>query len=199
MVNVRDLDSFKTFLRMCAGRIGQLVNLSGLASDCGITHNTAKAWLSILQASYICFTLLPHHRNFSKRLIKSPKLYFLDSSLVASLTRQPGADAALAGAAGGALFEGWVLSETLKAHAAIGKPPDVHFWRSHDRLEIDLILSLRGRLQPIEVKLTATPTARHVLPIEKLIETAAVQGPADLVIDAQTPVRDGPARLRRLA
>jgi predicted AAA+ superfamily ATPase len=85
MVNVRDLGAFEIFLRLCAGRCGQVVNLSGLAADCGITHNTERSWLSVLEASYIIATLYPHHRNFSKRIIKPPKLYFLDPGLAAWL------------------------------------------------------------------------------------------------------------------
>ena len=83
MINVRDLSVFQRFVRMCAGRTGRLVNLTGLANDCGISHNTAKSWLSVLQASYIVHLLPPHHRNFDKRLLKTPKLYFLDPGLAA--------------------------------------------------------------------------------------------------------------------
>ena len=85
LINVRDLAIFQRFIRLCAGRTGQLLNLSALANDCGISHNTAKAWISILEASYILCLLLPHHRNFNKRLVKTPKLYFYDSGLAAWL------------------------------------------------------------------------------------------------------------------
>ena len=81
LINIRDLSSFQRFIKLCAGRTGQLLNLSNLASDCGISHNTAKSWISILEASYIIFLLQPHHQNFNKRLIKTPKLYFYDIGL----------------------------------------------------------------------------------------------------------------------
>ena len=114
LINVRDLSTFQNFVRMCAARTGQLLNLSALASDCGITHNTAKAWISVLEASYIVHLLQPHHRNFNKRLIKSPKLYFHDSGLAARLLNIQTADQLMAHPARGQLFETWVVSEFLK-------------------------------------------------------------------------------------
>ena len=139
MVNVRDLGAFETFLRLCAGRCGQLLNLSGLAADCGITHNTARSWLSVLEASYIIATLQPHHRNFSKRIVKSPKLYFLDPGLAAWLLdiRSP---RQLAGnAMRGALFETWVYSELLKDAFNRRTHQTYYFWRDRSGLEIDFL------------------------------------------------------------
>ena len=110
----------------------------------------------MLEAAYVIRLLPPYFENFGKRIVKSPKLYFLDSALAAALTRQPAAEAALAGAMGGALFEGFVVSEAYKVFAIAGKRPDLFFWRSHGGLEVDLVLMLSSGLVPVEIKLTAT-------------------------------------------
>jgi predicted AAA+ superfamily ATPase len=113
LIHVRDLSTFQRFLRLCAGRAGQMLNLSALAIECGITHNTAKAWISVLEASFILHLLRPHHRNFSKRLVKTPKLYFCDTGLACWLLGvQTPAQIALHPLRG-ALFENWVVSELL--------------------------------------------------------------------------------------
>jgi predicted AAA+ superfamily ATPase len=117
--------------------------------------------VSLLETAYIVRLLPPYFENFGKRIVKSPKLYFLDSALVCALTRQPGAEAALAGAMGGSLFEGLIVSEAHKVFALRGKRPDLYFWRSQDGLEVDLLLRLPEGLVPVEIKLTATPTLRH--------------------------------------
>lgn len=162
MVNVRDLSAFRRFVRMCAARIGQLLNLSGLANDCGITHNTAKAWLSVLEASYIVFLLPPHHRNFNKRLIKTPKLYFYDTGLAAWLLgiREPGQLAIHA--MRGALFEGWVISELLKSRFNRALDANLSFWRDRTGNEVDVLVEQGETLSPIEVKSGRTVTRDSV-------------------------------------
>ena len=152
LVNVRDLAAFETFLRMCAGRCGQLVNLSGLASDCGITHNTARNWLSVLEASYILQTLPPHFRNFSKRLIKSPKLHFLDPGLAAWLLEIRSPKQLAMHPMRGALFESWVCSELLKGTHNRGDRSRLYFWRDRAGLKIDFLADHGGTLMPIEAK-----------------------------------------------
>jgi uncharacterized protein len=131
----------------------------------GFSQPTVKSWGSILEASYISFFLPPYFKNFGKRLNKAPKIYFLDTALVCTLTRQPGPDAALAGAMGGALFEGWVVSETIKTFACLGRKADIYFWRSHDGLEVDLLIQIGTKIHPVEIKLTATPAANHLKPL----------------------------------
>jgi uncharacterized protein len=172
LVNVRDLRAFETFLRMCAARSGQLVNLSGLASDCGISHNTARAWLSVLEASYVVRTLAPHHRNFSKRLIKSPKLYFLDPGLAAWLLeiREPGqlANHAMRGP----LFETWIYSELIKAAFNRGDRPRLYFWRDRTGLEIDFLVDQGARLVPIEAKSGATFAPDWLAALDRWTELA---------------------------
>lgn len=166
--NVGDLRAFEQFLGLCAALHGQEHHKAGLARDCGISQPTVAAWMGVLEASFVVTLLPPYFRNFGKRLIKTPKLYFLDPALVTTLTRQPDGAAALAGPMGGALFEGWVVTEAIKAFAARGRKPDLFYWRSQDGLEVDLLILAGGRLHPVEIKLTATPTARHVEPLNRL-------------------------------
>lgn len=112
-------------------------------------------------------TLPPWHENYGKRVVRAAKLFFLDPLVVSALTRQPDAASQLAGPLGGALFEGLCVSEARKAYAARGLRPDLHHWHSHGGLEVDLVLRHGGRLQPIEIKLTATPTSRHAATFTK--------------------------------
>ncbi len=159
--NIRDLRLFETFLGLVAARHAQAANRAEVARDCGISQPAVRDWEDVLVASYILFPLPPYHRNFGKRLVKTPKLYFLDSGLAAWLTRQPSAEALWHGPMGGAFFEGWVVSEAVKAFAARGRRPDVFFWRSSDGVEVDLLVEAGGRLHAVEIKQTATPTAVH--------------------------------------
>jgi predicted AAA+ superfamily ATPase len=159
VLNVRDLSAFQRFLRLCAGRVGQLLNLSDLAADCGITHNTAGAWLSVLEGSYIVFLLRPHHQNFSKRLVKTPKLYFCDTGLAAWLLGIRNAAQVAFHAQRGALFENLVIADCLKQRLNQGRPPDLHFWRDSQGLEVDLMVETAGRLNPVEIKSGQTVAA----------------------------------------
>lgn len=196
--NVQDLRTFETVLALCAARHGQELNAADLARSAGISQPTIKNWVSLLEAAYIVRLLSPYFENFGKRVVKSPKLYFLDPALVSALTRQPGPEAALAGAMGGALFEGWVLSEAFKVHALQGRRADVFFWRSHDGLEVDLVLRLAGRLVPVEIKLTATPTVHHVDPLNRFRALAGEQAAPGLVVCRIPEARDLPAGHRAL-
>ena len=152
LINVRDLSVFQRFVKMCAARTGQLLNLSSLAADCGISHNTAAAWISVLEASYVVHLLRPHHRNFNKRLVKAPKLYFCDVGLAAWLqgVRAPGQVSYHAQR--GALFETLVVNEFLKARLNDGQPSNLFFWRDSKGLEIDLLLENADDLTPVEIK-----------------------------------------------
>jgi predicted AAA+ superfamily ATPase len=152
LVNIRDLSSFQVFLRLCAGRTGQLVNLSALAADCGITHNTARAWLSVLESSFIVIQLRPHFRNFGKRLVKTPKLYFVDSGLAAWLLEIRSEDQLNAHPLRGALFETWAISELLKGRANAGLASNLYFWRDRAGLEVDCVLDRGTALVPVEIK-----------------------------------------------
>ncbi|KKQ33220.1 MAG: hypothetical protein US49_C0002G0115 [candidate division TM6 bacterium GW2011_GWF2_37_49] len=152
---VTDLTLFQNFVQLCAGRIGQLLNLSSLANDCGIAVNTAKAWISLLEASYIVFTLYPHYKNFSKRLVKHPKLYFYDTGLACSLLKITSEQLPMHYLRGG-LFESFVISELCKAFYNQGQRPPLYFWRDRSGAEIDCLIEQGTNLTPIEIKSSMT-------------------------------------------
>ena len=172
MVNVRDLSSFQRFLRMCAARTGRLLNLSSIANDCGITHNTARAWLSVLEASYVVHLLQPHHRNFSKRLIKSPKLYFLDPGLAAWLMGVQTAEQLTIHPHRGELFESWVLGELLKARFNRGLASNLYFWRDRSGLEVDVVVEEGLSLVPVEIKSGQTVVRQFFSGLERWSDLA---------------------------
>ena len=152
LINVRNLRTFQRFARMCAGRTGQLLNLSSLANDCSITHNTANAWISLLEASYIVHLLPPHHQNFNKRMVKTPKLYFLDTGLAAWLLGIQGCEQLITHVQKGPLFETWVVSELLKTRFNAGKTSNLYFWRDRSGHEVDLIIDHGTSLSALEIK-----------------------------------------------
>ncbi|THF65319.1 ATP-binding protein [Pseudothauera rhizosphaerae] len=153
LLQVRDLDAFHRFVLMCAARTGQLLNLSALAADCGITHNTAQAWIGVLEASYLVLRLAPFHRNFGKRLTKTPKLYFLDAGFAAWLAGVRGADELATGNLRGPIFETWVVSEFAKRRRNALRGEELYFWRDTAGHEIDLLVT-RGEqvLAAVECK-----------------------------------------------
>lgn len=150
--NVGNLTDFQRFMRLCAGRMGQLLNVSSLADDCNISVPTANAWLSILQASYVIFLLQPHFENFSKRLIKSPKLYFYDTGLACWLLKIGSAEQVSQHYLRGGLFESLVLSELYKRFYNQGQEPSIYFWRDSHGHEIDCLIDYGTTLIPIEIK-----------------------------------------------
>ena len=152
LVNVRDLTAFQRFLRLCAGRTGQLLNLSSLAADAGVSHNTARAWISVLEASYIVHLLPPHHRSFNKRLVRTPKLYFLDTGLAAWLLGVQDPAQLATHPLRGALFETWVIAELLKARFNAGETSNLYFWRDRSGHEIDLLIDQGTHLAAVEIK-----------------------------------------------
>jgi len=156
LINVTNLSLFQTFLKLCAGRIGQILNLTSLANDCGISVNTAKGWISVLEASYIIFLLRTHHKNFSKRLIKSPKLYFYDTGLACSLLNIEDDQALSSHYIRGSLFESMIISDLIKNYYNTGNRPWVYFWRDHIGHEIDCIIEKGQNLFPIEIKSSTT-------------------------------------------
>ncbi|GAB4213408.1 MAG: ATP-binding protein [Rhodoferax sp.] len=162
LLNVQDLSGFQRFLRLCAGRCGQLLNLSGLAGEAGIVHSTARAWMSVLEASDIVVFLQPYHRNFGKRLVKTPKLYFVDVGLASWLLGIRSADVLALHPLRGALFENLVVSEFLKARFNAGQPADLYFWRDNNGLEADLVFEVGNRLQTVEIKSGQTVTPDYI-------------------------------------
>ena len=167
LVKVQELEMFQRFVRLCAGRTGQLVNLSSLAADCGITHNTAKAWLSVLEASYIMFQLRPHHANFNKRLVKAPKIYFYDAGLVCWLLGIQSSRQLESHPLRGNIFETFIMAEARKSRCNTGAPPGMYFWRDSNGTEVDLILEQGGQLQPVEIKSGATVARDWFAALEK--------------------------------
>jgi predicted AAA+ superfamily ATPase len=165
VLNVGDLTAFQTFLRLSAGRVAQLLNLSGLGADCGISHNTAKAWLSVLEAGFIVFRLPPLHRNLGKRLTKSPKLFFYDTGLLCYLLGIRSAAELELHPLRGPIFECWVVSEIVKARAHRGLAPDLHFYRDQKGLEIDVVVEAGPRLLAVEIKSGQTVASDFLEPL----------------------------------
>ncbi|MEW6218730.1 MAG: ATP-binding protein [Thermodesulfobacteriota bacterium] len=156
VASIGNLETFQRFVRLCAGRSGQLLNLSSLAQDTGVSHTTVRSWLSILQAGFIIHLLPPHHANFSKRLIKSPKLYFLDTGLLCYLLRVREPTDLVFHPMKGAIHETFVLAELFKAFTHRGEVPPLYFWRDQAGHEVDVVIDAGTRLIPIEVKSSET-------------------------------------------
>lgn len=168
LLQVRDLESFHRFVLMCAARTGQLLNLSSLAADCGITHNTAHAWLGVLEASYLVLRVQPYHRNFGKRLTKTPKLYFLDPGFAAWLAGVRDVSALATGPLRGPIFETWVVSEFVKRRRNALRSEELYFWRDAAGNEIDLLVT-RGDdvLAAIECKAGRTVAEDWFAPLAR--------------------------------
>ena len=150
------LDDFQRFLRLCAGRVGQLLDIGNLAMEAGIDARTAKRWLSILQASFVVFLVQPYYRNFNKRLVKRPKLYFCDTGLACSLLGLRSADSVALSPFRGGLFENMAFCEHMKRSYAQGMQPDLWFWHETSTNKVDLVIERDGALRAIEVKSGAT-------------------------------------------
>jgi len=152
VIQVGDLATFQRFLRLTAGRTGQLVNFNNLAADTGITRNTASAWFSVLETSGIAFQLPPYFSNSSKRLIKTSKLYFYDTGLVCWLLGIQNAGQLATHPLRGAIFETWVISEVAKAFCHRGRRPPLFFWKDKEGNEVDLLIEHPNGIIPVEVK-----------------------------------------------
>ncbi len=171
LARVGDETAFLRFLRGTAARTGQLLNLLDLARDADVAPNTAKNWLSILQASGIIYLLEPYHSNITKRLVKTSKLYFLDTGLAAYLTEWSSPKTLEAGAMSGPLLETWVFSELLKSYWHNGRQAPFYYYRDKDKKEIDLLIFQDWTLYPLEIKKTASPGTsdiRHFQALDKL-------------------------------
>ena len=161
LMNIKNLSVFEKFLKLCATQIGRLTNYSRLANDCGITQNTVKEWLSILEASYIIFQLQPHFENFRKRLTKSPKLYFYDVGLAAYLLGINDSSHIQCHPLRGELFENFIVSEFLKNRYNHVKNNNLYFFRDHVGNEIDLVLDDGSELISVEIKAGSTLTSNY--------------------------------------
>jgi len=157
LARVGDEAAFLRFLRGAAARTGQMLNLTDLAGAAGVAVNTARSWLSILQTSGLVYLLEPYHSNLTSRLVKTPKLYFLDTGLCAYLTEWSSPSTLEAGAMSGAIFETYVMAELLKGYWHNGQRAPFFFYRDKDAREIDLLILRDGALHPVEIKKTASP------------------------------------------
>lgn len=186
---VGDLSQFQNFLRALAARSAQLLNLTDVARDLGIAVNTAKAWLSVLDATYQVTVLRPYFANVGKRLVKTPKVYFTDVGTLCYLAGLKDPAHAASGPMGGAIMETAVLSEIIKALTHRGVDPQVYFWRTTAGSEVDIVVEVGAKLVPIEVKLSATPRpamASAVKTFQKDFKDKVMQGyvvhPGDITL-----------------
>ena len=153
LLNVKNLTIFQKFMKLCAGRVGQLLNIEDLATNCGINRKTAEKWISILEASYIIFLLKPHHKNFNKRITKMPKIYFYDTGLVCSLLEIRSYKDLFSSPFRGPLFECFIVADLFKQYCNMGLRPPLYFWRDKNGLiEIDCLIDVGVSLIPIEIK-----------------------------------------------
>lgn len=156
LINIRSLTNFEIFIKLLAGRIGQVINLNSLSNDVGVSGTTLAEWLSVLEASYIIFRLPCYFENFGKRLVKTPKLYFTEVGLAAYLLGIKNADQVSRDPLLGSLFENMVVAEALKARYNAGKDAELYFFRDTRGLEVDLLLNVNRRLLPMEIKAART-------------------------------------------
>ena len=182
ILQIQNLETFQRFIRLCAGRTGQLLNLSSLASECGITHNTAKSWISVMEASYIIFLLRPHQANFKKRIVKMPKLYFNDVGLASWLLGIRTVEHITTHPLRGALFETFIISELIKSRLNRGEQPDLYFWRDSNGNEVDVIAEQDGKLRPIEIKSGKTLSPESTRGLKKWLALAKEQSTSPTLI-----------------
>jgi len=190
IVNVQDTMLFQRFLGLCAGNVGQLLNTSRIGADCGVSHGTVAKWFSVLEASYVAFRLPPHYRNFRKRLVKTPKLYFYDIGLVVRLLGIENSAQLATHPLRGPLFENWVIVELLKGRFNRGRKSNLFFWRNNTGLEIDVLAEQAGRLRPIEIKSGATLASDWWNGLNRWLELAGTEAvDPTLVYGGETPWR----------
>ncbi len=181
LANIGDSHAFLKFLRAAAARTGQLLNLSDMARDVGVTPATAKQWLSVLEASGIIYLLEPYHNNVTTRLIKTSKLYFLDTGLCAYLTEWSSPETLEAGAMSGTILETYIFTEILKSYWHNGKRAPLYYYRDKDKKEIDLLIVQDDIIYPIEFKKTANPTKEAIKHFDVLNKFGKQIGPGAVI------------------
>lgn len=169
LAHIGDLSQFERFLKLCAIRTGQLLNLSDLARDIGISVPTAKRWLSVLEAGYQVFLLYPYYQGFGKRLVKSPKLYFNDTALAAYLLGLHDTETLLQSPSFGHLFETLIITDVLKRFLHHGTLPSIYYLRTRDGLEVDLVIEVGQKLSLFEIKSSMTAWPKYADPLERLL------------------------------
>lgn len=170
LIEIGNLREFERFIRVCAARTGQLLNLDDMSRDVGISPKTAKNWLSILEASFQIYLLQPYYQNITKRMIKTPKLYYLDTGMLAYLTGWKTPKSTLTGAMSGAFIETYIISEILKSYWHRGLEPPIWFWRTKEKEEVDILFEINGKFYPVEIKLASLPTKTQISNLEKCVE-----------------------------
>ncbi|WP_277657325.1 ATP-binding protein [Seleniivibrio woodruffii] len=190
ILNITDEITFHKFLGAIAARTGQLLNYADVARDVAIDNKTVKAWLSVLEASGVVYLLYPYHTNVTKRIIKTPKLYFLDTGLCAYLTKWTTPEALEAGAMSGAVFETYVIAEILKSYWHNGQEANLYFYRDTDQKEVDLLIEANNMLYPVEIKKTATPskTAAKNFDVLKKLDKKIGHGAVICLTEKNIPV-----------
>ena len=176
VINLANLAAFDRFLRLLAGRVGQVINYSSLASDVGMSVPTIKSWISILEASFVVYTLSPHFKNFNKRITKAPKIYFYDTAIVTFLLRISSPAILDEHPLRGNIFENWVVTEKIKSFYNQGKAHAYYFWRDQHGHEVDLVLDLGTHLYLTEIKSSATFHPSFIDNIEWLNKLQDKQG-----------------------
>jgi len=172
LINLKDLRTFQQFIRLLAGRVGQIANYTSLSNDIGVSATTVKNWISVLEASFVVFELAPYFQNISKRVIKSPKIYFNDTGLASYLMGIETPDQALRDPLRGGLYENLIIVEILKKYFNSGNRPELFFYRDTHGNEVDLILRTGRKLVPAEIKSAATFTPDFLKGIEHFQKVA---------------------------
>ncbi len=193
LARVGDEAAFLRFLRACAARTAQLLNLADLARDAGVAPNTARSWLSILEASGIVRLLEPYHSNVTKRLVKTPKLHFLDTGLCSWLTEWTSPETLEAGAASGAVLETWIFTEILKSWLHDGRRAPFYFYRDKDKKELDLFIVQDDTIYPLEFKKSASPNRDVIRPFGTLAKLNRTVGPGGVIclVRSSLPLDEG--------
>ncbi|MCP4715331.1 MAG: ATP-binding protein [Deltaproteobacteria bacterium] len=176
------LNEFEKFIKLLAARTAQVLNYSSLAREIGVTVPTVKAWVSLLEASGIIYLLPPYYRNYGKRLIKSPKCYFMDTGLVCFLVGLQNSEHLLNGPMAGALFETACVTQFIKRFSALVDPCGLYFWRSTDGLEVDLLIEAAETIIPIEIKLSSTINRQHTQALQKWINVSGDSSDIGLIL-----------------
>jgi len=179
---VGDLGDFRRFLILLASRTGSLLNLAEIGRDLGITGKTLAAWVSVLEASGQVAVVRPHFANVGKRLVKHPKVYFLDTGVLGYLLGLARPEETLQGVAAGAMFENAVYCQLHRLFSNRGEQPRLHFWRTATGEEVDFLAEAGGRLVPVEAKLTATPAPAHAAQVERFLDRVGERSGRGLVV-----------------
>jgi predicted AAA+ superfamily ATPase len=176
---------FADFIRAAACRAGQMLNVHDIALDVAVSAETARRWLGLLERSGVIFYIRPFSNNLLKRTVKTPKMYFFDTGLVAYLTRYSSAEILMNGAINGAILENYVIAEIMKSYGNFGQEAICHYYRDKDGKEIDLVLEEGGKLHPIEIKKTASPGAEAARAFHVLDKADVLRGAGAVICTKQ--------------